>query len=204
MESPERMTYFSQNKHGDSKLKINTADSKITFGDHIAETMNAGVRLVLFGAGVGISTDGVGNPPTDDYFWIQKVQQYYKNGVVQLSDADQDGVNDFDDQCPNTPSGTQVDKFGCPVTLYLGEKKSFDFLLYPNPTKQRLLLETKSSDESIFITVYSIVGELVYEAQHTANEQNATAIDVADLSKGTYLLKVKTAAKSKTYKFLKE
>ena len=204
MESPERMTYFSQNKHGDSKLKVNQTENKITFQDHIVETMNAGVHLVLFGAGVGFSTDGVGAPPTDDYFWIQKVQQYYKNGVVQLSDVDQDGVNDFDDQCPNTPIGTQVDKVGCPVTLYSSGKKSFDFLLYPNPTKQRLLLETKRLDEPLFITVFSITGEIIYRAKHTANNQNTTAVYVADLPKGTYLLNVKTTAQSKAYKFIKE
>ena len=204
MESPERMTYFSQNKHGDSKLNINTADSKITFGDHIAETMNAGVRLVLFGAGVGFSTDGVGDPPTDDYFWIQKVQQYYENGVVQLSDADQDGVNDFDDQCPNTPTGTQVNKVGCPVTLYLDEEKSFDFLLYPNPTRQQLLLETNAIDSYLGIYIFSITGEMLYEAQHNINTQSPLSIDVTTLFKGAYILKVETVEKSKTYKFLKE
>lgn len=63
MESTERMTYFSQNKHADTKLQVDAVNSTITFGNHIQETMNAGVRLVLFGAGVGHSTDGVGAPP---------------------------------------------------------------------------------------------------------------------------------------------
>jgi hypothetical protein len=80
MESTERMNYFGENKHADTKLQVDKANSIITFGNHIQETTDAGVRLVLFGAGVGHSTDGVGNPPTDDFFWIQKVQEYYKNG----------------------------------------------------------------------------------------------------------------------------
>lgn len=89
------------------------ANRILTYGSHMEETLAAGVRLVLMGAGVGASTDGVGNPPTDDYFWIQKVQEYYQNTPVALTDADGDGVNDFDDLCPNTPVGEAVDVNGC-------------------------------------------------------------------------------------------
>lgn len=32
-----------------------------------------------------------------------------------MSDADGDGVSDFYDKCPNTPSGTKVDGSGCPL-----------------------------------------------------------------------------------------
>jgi hypothetical protein len=70
-------------------------------------------KNTLRGAGVGASTDGVGNPPTDDYFWIQKVQEYYQNDLVVLIDTDNDGVNDFDDLCPQTPVGESVDENGC-------------------------------------------------------------------------------------------
>ena len=45
------------------------------------EAADAGVTCILFGAGVGSSTDAVGDPPTDDYWWITKAQRYYKNPV---------------------------------------------------------------------------------------------------------------------------
>jgi hypothetical protein len=32
---------------------------------------------------------------------------------INLDDKDGDGIKDFDDQCPGTPKGLQVDKFGC-------------------------------------------------------------------------------------------
>jgi len=42
----------------------------------------------MFGAGVGISTRGVPQPsgtvldePTDDYYWITRVQEYYTSPV---------------------------------------------------------------------------------------------------------------------------
>ena len=115
-ESQERYDYFSQNKHQDPKLMADPSTNKITYGNHMEEAQKAGVRMILGGAGVGASTDGVGNPPTDDYFWIQKVQEYYQNDLVILVDTDNDGVNDFDDLCTQTPVGESVDKNGCSET----------------------------------------------------------------------------------------
>lgn len=77
----KRLEYFSKNQANDPKLKVN--GDTITWGDHMKETKEAGIVSVLFGAGVGASTDAVGSPPTDDYFWITKAQHYYDN-VVNL------------------------------------------------------------------------------------------------------------------------
>ena len=110
----DRFSYFSQNKHKDPKLKVDAGTKHVTFGDHFAEANKSGVRIVLMGAGVGDSTDGVGAPPTDDYYWIQKVQRYYTGQLTtDKVDADKDGVFDNLDKCPNTPSGEKVDSKGC-------------------------------------------------------------------------------------------
>lgn len=83
-----RFSYFGQNKHNDPKLTSDAATGKVVFGNHFEELNNVGVRLVLMGAGVGDSTDGIGNADgsaptlTDDHFWIQKVQDYYINHLV--------------------------------------------------------------------------------------------------------------------------
>ncbi|MFN2420501.1 MAG: thrombospondin type 3 repeat-containing protein [Gemmatimonadota bacterium] len=37
--------------------------------------------------------------------------------VVEVADTDGDGVPDDQDRCPNTPFGTRVDAFGCPVVV---------------------------------------------------------------------------------------
>ncbi len=47
------------------------------------EAVDAGVISILFGAGVGISTDGVGSDPTDDFWWITNIQRYYENPVAR-------------------------------------------------------------------------------------------------------------------------
>ena len=73
----KRTEYFSTNEANDSK--ITAEGDMITWGGHMEEAKDAGVISMLFGAGVGASTDAVGSPPTDDYWWITKAQHYFKN-----------------------------------------------------------------------------------------------------------------------------
>lgn len=45
-------------------------------------------------------------------------EKYYEDVdfySMMLADSDGDGVNDFDDQCAQTPEGVKVDEFGCPI-----------------------------------------------------------------------------------------
>jgi hypothetical protein len=78
--STTRMNWFKTNAGGDPKITNNGSDT-VTWASHVAEARDAGIVTILFGAGVGASTDGVGSPPTDDYWWIAKVQQYFDNPV---------------------------------------------------------------------------------------------------------------------------
>lgn len=80
-----RTNYFSQNKWNDSKVIKN--GNMIGWGQHMKECKEAGIICVQFGAGVGASTDGIGNPPSDNYFWIQKVQGYYAKGTIPLDQS---------------------------------------------------------------------------------------------------------------------
>jgi hypothetical protein len=79
--SGARYTWFSANLAGDPK--VTTVGANTTWGSHMADAAAAGVESVLFGAGVGASTSGVGAPPTDSYWWITAAQGYY-NSVVPL------------------------------------------------------------------------------------------------------------------------
>lgn len=74
-----RMNYFATNAYNDSKVSVN--GNTITYGSHMQEAADAGVTCILFGAGVGSSTDAVGYPPSDSYWWITKAQRYYNNPV---------------------------------------------------------------------------------------------------------------------------
>ncbi len=79
--STARYNYFKTNAYNDPKVTNNSSDT-ITWGSHMQEAKDAGVISILFGAGVNSSTDGVGSPPTDAYWWIHKIQNYYNNPVM--------------------------------------------------------------------------------------------------------------------------
>ncbi|MGK7909095.1 MAG: glycosyl hydrolase family 18 protein [Synechococcus sp.] len=74
---PERLAYFSQNQWQDPGVIVE--GNRITWAPNMDDVQAAGVTNVLFGAGVGVSTDGVGDPPTDGYWWISQVQDYYQS-----------------------------------------------------------------------------------------------------------------------------
>ena len=99
--NPDRLTYFTENLYGDTELQA--SGNNITWGNHMQNAKDAGVISTLFGAGVGISTDGIGDPATDDYFWVQKVQDYYLSGPVNL---DWSMFNACDGGCPPNVSIT--------------------------------------------------------------------------------------------------
>lgn len=72
-----RTDYFSTNEAKDPKITAN--GDIVTWNDHMQEAKDAGIVSMLFGAGVGASTDAVGSPPADDYWWITQAQRYLKN-----------------------------------------------------------------------------------------------------------------------------
>ncbi|QDU33289.1 Chitinase A1 precursor [Poriferisphaera corsica] len=74
-----RVDYFGENLDGNDGVTVD--GNSITWEAAWEKVADAGVTQVLFGAGVGISTDGVGSPPTDGYWFISKVQEYYDNPV---------------------------------------------------------------------------------------------------------------------------
>ena len=215
-ESDERYDYFTQNKHNDPKLTFDSTTKKIKFGSHMEEVLNAGVRIVLGGAGVGASTDGVGSPPSDDYFWIQKVQDYYQNQIVALEDADKDGVNDFDDVCSNTPSGESADYEGCsesqkdddkdgitndkdecPYTLVgvIVEESGCEASLSIDTIEEEIAKIYPNPTTSNFVVnisvnslkIYSITGKLILESKENTNKKT---YNISHLKKGLYLVEI--------------
>lgn len=84
--SGNRLAYFSKNVWNDPKVSVN--GNTVTWGSHLPEAANAGVVAILMGAGVGISTRGIPQPgsypedqPTDNYYWITRIQEYYASPV---------------------------------------------------------------------------------------------------------------------------
>lgn len=87
-----RRSWFQRNDGGEGGITLN--GNTLTWPARMQAARDAGVVLALFGAGVGASTDGVGSPPTDDYWWITRVQDYYA-APVPLSNEDRIFHNGF-------------------------------------------------------------------------------------------------------------
>jgi hypothetical protein len=78
-------SYYATNAAGDPKVTVSGAN--ITWGSHMAEAKKAGVISLMFGAGVGDSTDNIGlngQQLTDDHWWLVKASKYFQAGPVPL------------------------------------------------------------------------------------------------------------------------
>ncbi len=81
---------------------------------------------------------------------------------------------------------------------FFKDKEGCNFSIFPNPTTEFLEYNSEKTDEADF-EVYSITGELVGKYRST----NKT-INVSDLTRGTYLIKLKCNNSNNTFqKFIK-
>ncbi|MES2865084.1 MAG: T9SS type A sorting domain-containing protein [Bacteroidota bacterium] len=83
------------------------------------------------------------------------------------------------------------------MTLSLEEYSQSNFTVYPNPVDKEINI--KSNSEISEIQVYDAMGKLIKELKGNKLE----SLDVTNLSKGFYLLKVKSGDFFSTRKFLK-
>ena len=74
-----RFAFFSTT---DPLNAVTTSGNAVTWPAAMSLAANHGVRAVLFGAGVGDSTNGVGTPPTDSGWWITGAQRYLQKPVA--------------------------------------------------------------------------------------------------------------------------
>lgn len=89
------------------------------------------------------------------------------------------------------------------TTIAALSNQSFDFgtqfILYPNPAKDVLNIQSKNSLEIQSIEIYNLLGQVVLAVPNSSN-----AIDVSNLKTGTYFVKVNTEKGSSNTKFVKE
>lgn len=125
-------------------MTSDAATGKVVFGNHFEELNNVGVRLVLMGAGVGDSTDGIGNANgsaltlTDDHFWIQKVQDYYINHLVTTVF----GFTNFPHQRNGRDFNLRIADGLCSIWSNQNEIEKFDLYLFD--LSGQLLLKSDS------------------------------------------------------------
>lgn len=74
-----------------------------------------------------------------------------------------------------------------------------EFILYPNPAKDVLNIQSKNSLAIQSIEIYNLLGQVVLAVPNSSN-----TIDVSNLKTGTYFVKVNTEKGSSNTKFVKE
>jgi hypothetical protein len=72
------------------------------------------------------------------------------------------------------------------------------FKIYPNPTNGDHFNIRTTEDTTI--TIYNVLGKIVKIAQITEAKNN---VDISELSKGVFIIKMSTANKSTTTKLIK-
>lgn len=174
-----RTNYFGKNQSNDEKIKAD--GDTITWGSHIEEAKKSGIISILFGAGVGASTDAVGSPPTDDYFWITKAQHYYDNVVmldkdntddsnkdlplapsIETSETNSNGNYEITMNIPKNSNGTSYKLYENGKTIKVGNIDNNESIIKENiinkPTGTYMykaeIFNTKGSTSSSIITVY--------------------------------------------------
>ncbi len=85
-----RLTHFASNESEDPL--VSSEGNRVSWGAHMQATADAGVVAVMFGAGVGTSTQGTprsdttDGEPTDGGWWVTLVQRYLSDPVLLPSE----------------------------------------------------------------------------------------------------------------------
>jgi hypothetical protein len=79
--------------------------------------------------------------------------------------------------------------------------RSNDIIVYPNPTKDKIIIETSLKIGHSFLSIHNIDGK---ELIHYQLNDCTTELDISDLKKGVYFLKILNDKTIFTKKIIKE
>jgi subtilisin-like proprotein convertase family protein len=99
--------------------------------------------------------------------------------------------------CEEIDTFTVVDPF-----LSIDENSTELFSVYPNPTNGLLNIQLSQEYENLIIEVFDMKGLLVESKSY--DHLNTISMDLSQLNRGTYILRLKTASLSKVFKIEKE
>ena len=87
------------------------------------------------------------------------------------------------------------------VTLGIPENKLLSFEMYPNPASDVLTVQLPTGTEKAEVSVFDYTGRLV--SSKTISSNNST-LDVQNISKGIYIIRVATNSKIGVQRFIKK
>lgn len=102
--------------------------------------------------------------------------------------------------CFGSTAGTTVWSFTTDAQLSIEDNVLETFKVYPNPTSN--VLNIKATQDIDNVTVFNLLGQNV--ASFTKNEIINSSIDLSELSKGLYLVKISSGDKTQTLRVTKD
>lgn len=139
-----------------------------------------------------------GRPYAQNYLYTRtegfEVSSEFKNLIfLDLTDIDQDGVVDFEDNCPFTFNPDQLDQdedgVGDACTTLSNSENTLlsqSIILYPNPASELINISALEGVEVHSFTLYSALG------QRIMNVEGSNSIDVSILPSGVYYMTIET------------
>ena len=133
--------------------------------------------------------DIIDNPSTS-YGFLFKLQteEYYRSMVFASSDHTDSLKHPKLRVCYNEPNNITENNYETEVVK-----------LYPNPAREIIIIESVNFNNPN-IKIFNIFGQIIFEK--TFNKEN-NQINIQNLSKGTYLVKISSGGKSISKKFIK-
>ena len=87
------------------------------------------------------------------------------------------------------------------VTLGISENKLLSFEMYPNPVSDVLNIQLPTGTDKAEVGVYDYTGRLVSTKTVSSND---STLDVQNISKGIYIIRVATNSKIGVQRFIKK
>jgi hypothetical protein len=171
----------------------------------ISNTVNADVMIHYFGLNLQSCTvvdddnDGLENFEED----VNRNGNYFdddtdKDGLKNYEDSDDDGdgiltinedYNNNGDPTDDDTNGNGVaDYLESNVTLHINKFKADGIKLFPNPTNDKIVVESKEGIDSY--TIYNLSGGVVFKQSLTQMLHNVE-ISLKSMKQGTYFLELK-------------
>ncbi|GAA4901416.1 hypothetical protein GCM10023311_28900 [Flaviramulus aquimarinus] len=97
---------------------------------------------------------------------------------------------------------TQVQNSACSNTLAVNDENQDFGLLYPNPFVNHLNVNFNEVNKNIKVEIFSVLGKSIYSNKYS--ERKFINLPVQNLSKGIYIIKIKTDTKDIIKKILKK
>ncbi|WP_439128875.1 choice-of-anchor V domain-containing protein [Polaribacter sp.] len=185
----------------DYTITVNTTSSSSTHGFQLVAENASDTKIGSFSSGNGSKVSGdriTHSSPSSSgdwsFTWKSPTTDLGRVTFYTAVNAANGNGNAFDGADQTVTASTTFS------SLSISEAKRLDFDLFPNPATENINIQLPSSVEKASVALYDYLGRLAL-SKNISNTD--TKIDVNNLSKGVYILKVIAGNKIGSQKFIK-